>query len=380
MAEFTGERLVPEEADVDLWNEHFARYAFAARLARFKRVLDAGCGIGYGAAELARSACTVTGLDLSPEAIQEARARYTLPNLRFVCGSCTALPFRSVLFDLVVAFEVIEHLKDWPAFLEEIRRVLVPSGQCVLSTPNKHYYTLSRGAKGPNPYHAHEFEFAEFRDALRKVFPHVSLFVQNHVEGFVVQPVKTFSAAEARVDSGGGAPEDSHFFIAVCALAPQTGAPTFVYLPRAANILREREEHIGLLERQLAEKNTDYQRLLEAHRRQTEELEEHNRWAERLNAELADARAAIARLDEELTVKTDWALKIDRELAAKCEELARCVEQLHQAEKAVEERTQWALDLRLQIQQLERQLAAFRASRWVRLGKAMGLGPEGRER
>jgi SAM-dependent methyltransferase len=380
LAEFTGERLIPEAADVDLWNEHFARYAFAARLARFKRVLDAGCGTGYGAAELARCASAVTGLDLSPEAIEEARSRYTLPNLRFVRASCTALPFRSAAFDLVSAFEVIEHLEEWPAFLQELRRVLRPAGQCILSTPNKRYYTQSRGLKGPNPFHAHEFEFAEFRDALRKVFPHVSLFVQNHVEGFVVQPVKTFSAAEARVESGGGAPEDSHFFIAVCALAPQTGAPTFVYLPRAANILREREAHITLLEQQLAEKTADHERLLDLHRRQTGELEEHNRWAERLNAELAEARSAIARLDDELATKTDWALKIDHDLAAKCDELARCVEKLHQAEKTIEERTRWALDLRLQIQQLERQLAAFRASRWVRLGKAVGLGPEGRER
>ncbi|MEI9974184.1 MAG: hypothetical protein WDO73_20315 [Ignavibacteriota bacterium] len=50
MAEFTGERVIPGEVDVDLLNEHLARYTFAARLARGKRVLDAGCGAGYGSA------------------------------------------------------------------------------------------------------------------------------------------------------------------------------------------------------------------------------------------------------------------------------------------------------------------------------------------
>jgi chromatin segregation and condensation protein Rec8/ScpA/Scc1 (kleisin family) len=204
--------------------------------------------------------------------------------------------------------------------------------------------------------------------------------VQNHVEGFVVQPVKTFSAAEARVESGGGSPEESHFFIAVCALAPQTGAPTFVYLPRAANILRERELHIAKLEDELAGRNEEIRLLAEAHQRQTEELEEHNRWAERLNEELEEARAAIAKVQWELESKTAWALRVDGELTAKCEELARCVEQLHQTEKTVEERTKWALDLRLQIQELERRLASFRASRWVRLGKSVGLGPEARDR
>ncbi len=42
--------MIPGEVDVDLLNEHLARYTFAARLARGKRVLDAGCGAGYGSA------------------------------------------------------------------------------------------------------------------------------------------------------------------------------------------------------------------------------------------------------------------------------------------------------------------------------------------
>ena len=63
--EFTGERLVPGQVDQDLFNEHLARYAFAARLARGKRVLDIACGAGYGSAELARSAASVTGCPAS---------------------------------------------------------------------------------------------------------------------------------------------------------------------------------------------------------------------------------------------------------------------------------------------------------------------------
>ena len=65
MAEFTGERLIPGQVDVDLLNEHMARYAFAARLARGKRVLDAGCGAGYGSAELAQAADSVVGADVA---------------------------------------------------------------------------------------------------------------------------------------------------------------------------------------------------------------------------------------------------------------------------------------------------------------------------
>src|SRR5262249_39483927 len=126
LAEFTGERVIPGQVDADLLNEHLARYAFAARLSRRKRVLDAGCGSGYGSAGLARIAASVLGFDRSPEAIAFARAEYTAPNLRFEEGDCSALPVPDASIGLVVAFEVIEHLQDWRGFLRESRRALEP--------------------------------------------------------------------------------------------------------------------------------------------------------------------------------------------------------------------------------------------------------------
>src|ERR1700722_18623468 len=105
--EFTGERVIPGLVDADLLNEHMARYAFAARLARGKSVLDAGCGAGYGSAELAHSAFSVTGVDSAAEAVEFARANYRAPNLTFEQGSCEELPHTDGSFDLIVAFEVI---------------------------------------------------------------------------------------------------------------------------------------------------------------------------------------------------------------------------------------------------------------------------------
>ncbi len=55
MIEFTGERVIPGQVDPDLWAEHISRYAFASRFAPGARVLDLGCGAGYGTAELASS-------------------------------------------------------------------------------------------------------------------------------------------------------------------------------------------------------------------------------------------------------------------------------------------------------------------------------------
>lgn len=404
MVEFTGERIIPGQVDADLMNEHLARYAFAARLARGKRVLDIACGAGYGSAELARTALTVTGVDVAAEAVDWAREHFTLPNLRFEQASATALPHPDAAFDLVVAFEVIEHLGDWAGFLREARRVLVPGGQFIVSTPNRLYYAETRRLSGPNPFHLHEFEYAEFRAELEAVFPHIALFLENHTEGVVFQPVEGRAPGEVRMEAGEPVPEESHFFVAVCAHRPQTGSATFVYLPRAGNVLRERERHIELLEGEIHTKDEwltalkkEHQELLEMFRAQKDELERSNRWAESLNKKLAvvdetiravqnealEVAAAyerkVAELEDDIRAKTEWALETERrlggELQEQCRELARCVELLHESEARFEERTAWALGLQKQVEHLETQLAMFRASRWVKLGRRIGLGP-----
>ena len=457
MAEFTGERIIPGQVDVDLLNEHVARYTFAARLARGKRVLDAGCGAGYGSAELAQAADSVVGVDRAAEAIGFARANYCLPNLRFEQASCDALPHPGGSFDLVVAFEVIEHLDHWREFLLEVRRVLAPAGQLIISTPNKLYYTESRGPTGANPFHVHEFDFEEFQSELKAVFTHVSLYLENHVEGVTFQPHEASQTVEVRVDAGDPAPDESHFFVAVCAHRRQLGNPTYVYVPRAANLLRERERHIALLEAELATKNewldkaqqdlAEFDRLsrqqkdelersnqwagtlnqeLEERRARIvelqeelareqesarkviagleEELERSNQWAEALNQELEERRARIVELQRELTQvaegyaakvaalerdirdKTQWAIDTETSLTAvireQTERLARAVadlggavEALHHTEKELEERTAWALRLQDEARRLEEQVALFRASRWVKLGRSVGLGP-----
>ncbi len=411
MAEFTGERVIPGEVDVDLLNEHMARYTFAARLARGKRVLDAGCGAGYGSAALARAAEWVVGVDSAPAAIEFARAHYAAGNLSFEEASCEALPNADGSFELVVAFEVIEHLEDWRSFLREAHRVLVPNGQLVVSTPNRLYYTESRGPDGANPFHVHEFDFEEFRAELTAVFPHVSMFLENHVEGFTFQPHETGSTAEVRVDAGEPAPDESHFFVAVCANRPQTGNPTYVYIPRTANVLRERERHIGLLQKELDEKNgwlAESQRSLAEMTRQygrlEGELEKSNRWAADLNRELEDRRARVAEMQTELaeeqekgrrTVagyeakvseleadiqsKIKWALDVEAaliiEIKKQTADLVKAVEALHHTENELLERTEWALRLEKESTELARQVELYRASRWVRLGRKVGLGP-----
>ena len=412
MAEFTGERVIPGQVDTDLWNEHLARYLFAARLARGKKVLDLGCGAGYGTAALGELASHALGVDISAQAVQEAAQRYGSPRVQFQAASATATALPDASFDLIVAFEVIEHLTDWSALLQEAKRLLAPGGQFVVSTPNKAYYAESRRLTGPNPFHEHEFEFDEFESALREHFPHVSFFLQNHSEAVVFQPLSRTASGELRMDSTGAEPSTAHFFIAVCALSAQMGAPAFVYLPTSANVLREREQHILKLESELAQKTQwleqkagEHARLVQLHEELKGELESRNRWAEDLNRQLQDTGQRVADLQAELAAeqqaardtvgqyerkigeleqdaaaKAKWAIETEQrltaELAAKTEELARCVQLLDTAERTVEERTQWALSIERQRAELETRLAAVQGSRWYRLGRSIGLGPE----
>jgi len=406
--EFTGERVIPGEVNDDLWAEHIARYTFAARYVSGRRVLDIGCGTGYGVAELSHTARAIIGIDSAHEAVHYAREHYMLPNANFIQASATALPFPGEAFDLATAFEVIEHLDDWRRLLVEARRVLGPKGIFLVSTPNTLYYAESRARDGPNPFHVHEFEFAEFRDALSEFFPSVSILLQNRLESFSFCPNQAvFPAIDARIDGTRGSPAEAHFFIAICANGPAPELRSFLYVPRASNLLRERERHIQLLfseldqtKQWLADVISDRQQLLLNHDELTKHLEEQNRWALQLEqdwkaglariAQLQDELMAqqaagneaarkydlkIAELEEESRQKTQWALGIETRFAAKTEELAETVRLLDRAEATVIERTLWAQGLQTRLSEAETQLQMIRDSRWFKLGHAVNLGP-----
>src|SRR5438067_11310347 len=75
LIEWTGERCVPWTDDLQVIYEHYHRYAFAARFAAGKRVLDLASGEGYGSALLAATAERVVGLDIDPATVEHARRR-----------------------------------------------------------------------------------------------------------------------------------------------------------------------------------------------------------------------------------------------------------------------------------------------------------------
>jgi SAM-dependent methyltransferase len=161
----TGERTVPDVPDEAYWfARHVVAYELAAPQARGRRVLDAGCGEGYGAALLAAAgAARVVGVDLDAATVRHVADRY--PEVTAVRAELGELPFPSSSFDLAVSFQVIEHVWDVAGYLCSLRRVLRPGGQLLVSTPNR--LTFTPGSETPvNVFHHREFTAAELRDEL----------------------------------------------------------------------------------------------------------------------------------------------------------------------------------------------------------------------
>jgi SAM-dependent methyltransferase len=172
--ELTGERTLPDVPEENYWyRRHVAVYRLAARLAE-GRVLEVGCGEGYGSAMLAKRA-TVTALEYEPAVALHAARRY--PDLRVAVADACRLPVRDAAFDAVIALQVVEHLYCAEAFVSACRRALRPDGVLLLSTPNRTTFSPD----GPrNPFHAHEFTAGELEGLARTVFGDVRILGLHH--------------------------------------------------------------------------------------------------------------------------------------------------------------------------------------------------------
>lgn len=176
----TGERMILEHYkssphDYVIYLMHIATYRFAEDFARGQRVLDYGCGSGYGAAHIAEVAEQVTAVDVAADAIDYARGQFSRENLGFeVIDPSRPLPFTDASFDVVLSFQVFEHVPDAGRYLAEIRRVLAPGGTLVLATPDRSTRLLPM-QRPWNRWHLHEYSGSELDAKLREHFPRVEI-------------------------------------------------------------------------------------------------------------------------------------------------------------------------------------------------------------
>ncbi len=161
---------------------HLARYVLARELIPARaRVLDAACGLGYGAAALARdsSAAAVIGVDLCASSVAYAREVYEplSPVLQFHAHDATRLPWiGDGTIDLVVSFETLEHVPNPERLLREFARVLKPGGLLIASVPN---LWIDEQGRNPVPYHLHVYDHEQFHGQIARHLEWRALYRQN---------------------------------------------------------------------------------------------------------------------------------------------------------------------------------------------------------
>ena len=316
--EFTGERYCPEvRGEIAL--EHRQRYLAARDLARGRDVLDVASGEGYGSAQLAYIARSVTGLEISFEAVKNAHDRYKASNLAFVQGDAACLPFGDASFDLVVSFETIEHLSAQDAMIGEIRRVLRPDGLLLISSPDRR---VNEDRNGHNPYHVAELYEEEFEALIGRYFGAWKLLGQRMIFASVLAGTGTRPVwVDANGKMGDQLLPEPKYHVIIASVADR--------LPELPLSVMEGRLEEGEL---FAAKKAEFDRLMHAHKELGEakarldsdlgSLSEAHHQLEgshaRLNREIGMVRAEsaaraeqIARLDKlvyEMTHSRSWRL------------------------------------------------------------------------
>lgn len=171
-----GERFVPnnDNRDAFYW-EHITRYNFAKPYIKDKKVLDLGCGTGYGSSEIIKiGAANVVGIDISEKAIDFAQKNFRHKRISFQVADATSLPFKNKSFDTILSFEVIEHIKNYQLFLDEAFRVLKKGGYFIFSTPNAKQFRTKTSA-----YHFKEFTGRELQNIFSRRKLKLTLFGQS---------------------------------------------------------------------------------------------------------------------------------------------------------------------------------------------------------
>jgi SAM-dependent methyltransferase len=141
-----------------------------------KSIFEDGCGIGSYLSRLSNDRNFVAGMDIEFDRARDAKAK----SPRVFCGVGEYLPLPEKAFDLVLSHEVLEHVQDDQATINEIVRVLKPGGRLVLFCPNRGYGFETHGIYLNGKYHFGNIPFVNYlpRRWRDKLAPHVNVYTR----------------------------------------------------------------------------------------------------------------------------------------------------------------------------------------------------------
>lgn len=111
-------------------------------------VLDIGCGAGFLTNFLADRGFTAHGIDLSPATLEIAEAQNVNGKAVYSLGNADALPYPDGMFDAVAAMDLLEHVENPAAVIQEASRVLKPGGLFFFHTFNRNFLSYFVVIKG----------------------------------------------------------------------------------------------------------------------------------------------------------------------------------------------------------------------------------------
>jgi ubiquinone/menaquinone biosynthesis C-methylase UbiE len=260
--ENTGERFLANIESAVVSYEHWHRYMYASNFVYGKKVLDIASGEGYGSYYLSKNATSVTGVDISEDAVLHAQKTYKKNNLEYKIGSAAKIPIEGEhIFDVIVSFETIEHITepDQNSFMREVKRLLKPEGTLIISTPDKKYYTDMPGIC--NEFHLREFYEDEFRGFLEKDFSYVSFLGQKVTAGSYIWDTSLeshLSQTETHLiglEKGKGFVKakknnEQVYFVAICSQKPHEVHES-VLIDTSSVLLTELEQKIDQLTKKI---------------------------------------------------------------------------------------------------------------------------------
>jgi 2-polyprenyl-3-methyl-5-hydroxy-6-metoxy-1,4-benzoquinol methylase len=157
-------------------------YHFVGDFCRDKHVLDYGCGSGYGTFVLSKYAESIVGVDIDQKVIDYCKWKYKAPNLVFqIIDQKQIFKLGKSSYDVVISFQVIEHVHDVYNYLLELKNLLKQGGLLILSTPNKEHRLLPF-QKPWNPEHFREYSLKSLNKELAAVFKKLKILGINGVE------------------------------------------------------------------------------------------------------------------------------------------------------------------------------------------------------